>query len=106
LPPGVAMLVSNEIERPITVNIRPRKSRHGGVSTQIVAREKAVAQRKTSGPETRPAASARKSGSEEKSGKRAAQEGLRSPKSLMCREIVDQTKTFSTTTIARRMACS
>jgi len=69
LPPGVAMLVSNEIERPITVNIRPRKSRHGGVSTQIVAREKAVAQRKTSGPETRPAASARKSGSEEKSGK-------------------------------------
>jgi len=30
LPPGVAMLVSNEIERPITVNIRPRKSRHGG----------------------------------------------------------------------------
>lgn len=43
LPAGVAMLVSNEIERPITVNIRPRKSRHGGVSTQIVAREKAAA---------------------------------------------------------------
>jgi hypothetical protein len=35
------MLVSNEIERPITVNVRPRKSRHGGVSTQIVANEKA-----------------------------------------------------------------
>ena len=34
LPSGVAMLVSNEIERPITVNIRPRKSRHGGVSTR------------------------------------------------------------------------
>jgi DNA helicase HerA-like ATPase len=40
LPPGVAMLVSNEIERPITVNVRPRKSRHGGVSTTIVAKEK------------------------------------------------------------------
>jgi hypothetical protein len=43
LPAGVAMLVSNEIERPITVNIRPRKSRHGGVSTQIVIKEKAGA---------------------------------------------------------------
>lgn len=43
LPSGVAMLVSNEIERPITVNIRPRKSRHGGVSTQIVSKEKAKA---------------------------------------------------------------
>ena len=41
LPPGVAMLVSNEIERPITVNVRPRKSRHGGVSTQIVVKDKA-----------------------------------------------------------------
>jgi DNA helicase HerA-like ATPase len=38
LPPGVAMLVSNEIERPVTVSIRPRKSRHGGVSTQIVSK--------------------------------------------------------------------
>ena len=43
LPAGVAMLVSNEIERPITVDIRPRKSRHGGVSTQIVIKEKAGA---------------------------------------------------------------
>ncbi len=42
LPAGVAMLVSNEIERPITVSIRPRKSRHGGISTQIVAKEKAT----------------------------------------------------------------
>jgi DNA helicase HerA-like ATPase len=38
LPPGVAMLVSNEIERPITVNVRPRKSRHGGVSPTIVVK--------------------------------------------------------------------
>ncbi len=36
LPPGTAMIVSNEIERPIVVNIRPRRSRHGGVSTPIV----------------------------------------------------------------------
>ncbi|MDD4651757.1 MAG: ATPase, partial [Methanothrix sp.] len=36
-------LVSNEIERPITVNVRPRKSRHGGVSTQIVIKENAKA---------------------------------------------------------------
>jgi len=43
LPAGVALLVSNEIERPITVNVRPRKSRHGGVSTQIVKKEKAGA---------------------------------------------------------------
>jgi hypothetical protein len=40
LSPGVALLVSNEIERPITVSIRPRKSRHGGVSTPIVAKPK------------------------------------------------------------------
>lgn len=41
LPAGVAMLVSNEIERPVTVNIRPRKSRHGGVSTEIISKERA-----------------------------------------------------------------
>ncbi|MGA9099350.1 MAG: ATP-binding protein [Methanotrichaceae archaeon] len=46
LPSGVAMIVSNEIERPITVNIRPRKSRHGGVSTQIVSKN-AVSTAKT-----------------------------------------------------------
>jgi len=39
LPAGTAMLVSNEIERPITVSIRPRKSRHGGTSTTIVAKD-------------------------------------------------------------------
>lgn len=42
LPAGVAMLVSNEIEKPVTVNVRPRKSRHGGVSTQIVIKDKAM----------------------------------------------------------------
>jgi hypothetical protein len=39
LPAGTAMLVSNEIERPITVGIRPRKSRHGGTSTTIVSKD-------------------------------------------------------------------
>jgi hypothetical protein len=43
LPAGVAMLVSNEIERPITVDVRPRKSRHGGISTEIVSKVKANA---------------------------------------------------------------
>lgn len=52
LPPGVAMLVSNEIERPITVNIRPRKSRHGGVSTTIVSKEQSKTRAKV--PEKRP----------------------------------------------------
>ncbi len=32
------MLVSNEIERPVTVSIRSRRSRHGGSSTTIVAK--------------------------------------------------------------------
>lgn len=42
LPPGTAMIVSNEIERPIVVNIRPRRSKHGGVSTPIVATDHPV----------------------------------------------------------------
>jgi DNA helicase HerA-like ATPase len=50
LPPGVAMLVSNEIERPVTVSVRPRKSRHGGVSTPIVAKVRKAAPEKRSGP--------------------------------------------------------
>jgi len=36
LPPGIAMLVSNDIERPILVDIRARKSRHGGESVKIL----------------------------------------------------------------------
>ncbi len=36
LPPGVAMLVSNEIERPVLVDIRIRKSKHGGESVNIL----------------------------------------------------------------------
>ena len=60
LPAGVAMLVSNEIERPITVNVRPRKSRHGGISTEIVSKEKANAPttHATRGPEKRGGAAA------------------------------------------------
>jgi uncharacterized protein len=65
LPAGTAMLVSNEIERPITVNIRPRKSRHGGVSTQIVSKGEGAAS-KTKGSEKGPGSgsSARKARSE------------------------------------------
>ncbi len=36
LSPGVAMIVSTYIERPILVDIRTRKSRHGGASVQVV----------------------------------------------------------------------
>lgn len=35
LPPGVAMVVSNKIERPILVEVRVRKSKHGGASAAI-----------------------------------------------------------------------
>jgi DNA helicase HerA-like ATPase len=36
LAPGVAMIVSTYIERPILVDIRTRKSRHGGASVPVV----------------------------------------------------------------------
>ncbi len=39
LPPGVAMIVSGDIERPIVVEIRARKSRHGGKSASVIERE-------------------------------------------------------------------
>jgi DNA helicase HerA-like ATPase len=51
LVPGTAMLVSNEIERPVVVNIRPRKSLHGGISTPIVAKGHDVPQ---PGPKSQP----------------------------------------------------
>jgi len=35
LPAGVAMIVSNKIERPILVDVRVRKSKHGGTSAAI-----------------------------------------------------------------------
>ncbi len=40
LPMGVAMLVSNYIERPILVDVRVRKSKHGGASTPILKNNK------------------------------------------------------------------
>ncbi len=36
LPPGVAMLVSNDIERPVLVDIRVRKTKHGGESVNVL----------------------------------------------------------------------
>ncbi len=35
LPPGVAMIVSNRVERPILVDVRVRRSKHGGTSPTI-----------------------------------------------------------------------
>jgi DNA helicase HerA-like ATPase len=65
LPPGVAMLVSNDIEQPVLVDIRVRKSKHGGESVNIA---KSTSQRKTSpkdvkrpsGPRSAPVQSTRK----------------------------------------------
>jgi len=37
LPPGVALLVSTYIERPIFVDVRVRRSQHGGASPSIVS---------------------------------------------------------------------
>jgi DNA helicase HerA-like ATPase len=65
LSPGVALLVSNEIERPITVSVRPRKSKHGGVSTPIVAKAKKHA---APAPSKKPAATSKISKVEEKGG--------------------------------------
>ncbi|AGK60685.1 putative ATPase [Archaeoglobus sulfaticallidus PM70-1] len=36
LPPGTALVVNPELENPIIVNIRTRKSRHGGASVSVV----------------------------------------------------------------------
>ncbi|MGM0770571.1 MAG: helicase HerA domain-containing protein [Halobacteriota archaeon] len=36
LPPGVAMLVSNDIERPVLIDVRLRKSKHGGESVNVL----------------------------------------------------------------------
>ena len=36
LPPGVSLLVSNDIELPVLVDVRVRKSKHGGGSVNIV----------------------------------------------------------------------
>ncbi|TAN46545.1 MAG: ATPase, partial [Candidatus Methanoperedens sp.] len=36
LSPGVAMIVSTYIERPVLVDIRVRKSKHGGASVPVV----------------------------------------------------------------------
>lgn len=45
LSPGVAMIVSTYIERPILVDIRTRKSKHGGASVPVVKDPMAEAQR-------------------------------------------------------------
>ncbi|MBI4362196.1 MAG: ATP-binding protein [Euryarchaeota archaeon] len=35
LPPGTAIVVSGDIERPVVVNIRPRRTRHGGAAKVV-----------------------------------------------------------------------
>lgn len=48
LPPGVALLVSTEIERPVMVDVRARKSKHGGESVTIVKKKRKKATAKKS----------------------------------------------------------
>lgn len=40
LPPGVALIVSSDIERPIFVSIRTRRTHHGGASIDVAERER------------------------------------------------------------------
>jgi hypothetical protein len=47
LPPGTAMVVNPELEKPIIVNIRTRKSRHGGVSVSVVKVKKGSKEKET-----------------------------------------------------------
>ncbi len=46
LPPGTAMVVSPELEKPIIVEIRVRKSKHGGSAVSIVKSVKSVVKEK------------------------------------------------------------
>ena len=65
LPPGVAMLVSNDIERPVLIDIRVRKARHGGESVNVLKSAK-------SAPTPKPAPTAKLSRSRSKSPQRSA----------------------------------
>ncbi len=53
LPPGTALVVSPELEKPVIVNIRVRKSKHGGASVSVVRGEKREKRRKEKGREKR-----------------------------------------------------
>jgi len=49
LEPGVALIVGDVVEQPIFVNIRVRRSRHGGVSVEVIkeTKKKEVKERKS-----------------------------------------------------------
>jgi hypothetical protein len=54
LPPGTALVVSTDIEKPILVDVRIRKSKHGGSSVTVVEEKedtKSMIQRKLARPE-------------------------------------------------------
>ncbi len=60
LPPGVAMLVSNDIERPVLIDVRVRKSKHGGESVNVLKSAQASSPapvKRTSKPVSQPTAS-------------------------------------------------
>ncbi|AEA47507.1 helicase HerA domain-containing protein [Archaeoglobus veneficus] len=49
LPPGTAMVVSPELERPIIVSVRVRKSMHGGAAVNVVTESKKKSEKKSGG---------------------------------------------------------
>lgn len=53
LPPGIAMVVSGDIERPIIVEIRARKSKHGGRSAPVIEDKQRSGDEQPSRPEKR-----------------------------------------------------
>lgn len=54
LPPGVSILVSNDIELPVIVDIRVKKSKHGGESVKILSSSVPAASSQTSEDPVKP----------------------------------------------------
>ncbi|KAF5425400.1 MAG: hypothetical protein C5S41_04000 [Candidatus Methanomarinus sp.] len=54
LPPGVSILVSNDIELPVIVDIRVKKSKHGGESVKILSSSVPAARSQTSKDPVKP----------------------------------------------------
>jgi DNA helicase HerA-like ATPase len=76
LPPGVALLVSPDIPRPVMVQIRVRRSRHGGMSTEVSDESDAEAEVEMVEEEADEEIEARAPGQEKQEQKRASNGGL------------------------------
>ncbi|PTD93915.1 ATPase [archaeon SCG-AAA382B04] len=49
LPTGVALLVSNDIEKPVFVDVRVRKTSHGGEAVQVINKKQSSGRKKEAG---------------------------------------------------------